>query len=418
MKNLFYGWRVAASGSALQFLQSMLLNQAFGVYVAVLVEEKGWSKTALSAAAAMKSTEVALLGPVLGWVVDRFGSQGLVRAGIVIFGLGMMLLSRIDTLLQFYAAFFFVALGASMFSNFLVSISIIQWFEKQRTRALSMLQFGGALGGLFVFVVAASIQTFGWRWTAFGSGVIAILVGYPLARMIRSRPEDMGLTVDGLPPVPKATSIQTGPADHQTPPTPTRHSFTAREALRTSAFWLLSLGHACSLLMVIAINVHAITHIKQSLGYTLATATLFFTLVTVGQALGVMLGWWIGERFAKRKVAASCMLMHCFGMLGLTYAVGPWMLGFSVLLHGVGWGLRGPFMQAIRADYFGRESIGVILGLSTMITVFGNIGGPIFAGVCADYFGNYTFGFTALAMLGLFGAVFFLLAKPPKFLPA
>lgn len=416
MKKLFYGWRVAASGSALQFLQSMLVNQAFGVYVAVLVEEKGWSKTALAGAAAMKSTEVAVLGPILGWMVDRFGSQGLVRAGVILFGIGLMLMSRIDTLLQFYAAFFVVALGSSLFSNFLVSISIIQWFEKNRTRALSMLQFGGALGGLFVFVVAASIQAFGWRWTAFGSGILAILVGYPLARMIRSRPEDMGLTVDGLPATPKAQPIQTGQAGSM-PVTPAQRSFTAREALRTSAFWLLSIGHAMSLLVVIAVNVHAITHIKQGLGYSLATATLFFTLITLGQALGVILGWTIGEKFAKRKVAATCMLMHSFGLLGLTYATGPWMLGSCILLHGVGWGLRGPFMQAIRADYFGRNSIGVILGLSTLITVFGNIGGPIIAGLFADYYGNYTAGFTLLATLALFGGLFFLMAKPPT-LPA
>ena len=63
MKKIFYGWRVVGAGGALQFLQSVLLNQAFGIYVAVLVEERGWSKTALSGAAALKSTEVALLGP-------------------------------------------------------------------------------------------------------------------------------------------------------------------------------------------------------------------------------------------------------------------------------------------------------------------------------------------------------------------
>ena len=418
MKKLFYGWRIAASGSALQFLQSMLVNQAFGVYVAVLIEEKGWSKTALSAAAAMKSTEVAVLGPILGWMVDRFGSQGLVRAGIIIFGIGLMLMSQIQTLWQFYGAFFVVALGASMFSNFLVSISIIQWFEKQRTKALSMLQFGGALGGLFVFVVAWFMQHYGWRWTAFGSGVVAMLVGYPLARMIRSKPEDMGMTVDGLPPAPKATAIDTASAKVDAPATVasvhTQRSFTTREALRTSAFWLLSVGHAASLLMVIAVNVHAVTHIKQDLGYSLATASLFFTLITLGQALGVMLGWVVGERFVKRKVAAACMLMHCVGVIGLTYAPNGWVLAFSLLLHGIGWGLRGPFMQAIRADYFGRNSIGVILGLSTLITVFGNIGGPIFAGACADYYGNYSVGFTALATIGIFGALFFLMAKPPK----
>lgn len=401
----FYGWRIVAAGGALQFLQSLLLNQAFGVYLAVLVEDRGWSKTAVSGAAALKSTETALLGPVLGWMVDRFGSQGIVRAGVVMFGIGFMLLSQIDTLAGFYAAFVIVALGSSMFSNFLVSVAIIQWFEKRRARALSALQFGGALGGLFVVLVAWSIQSFGWRATAFGSGIIAILIGWPLARVIRSRPEDHGETVDGLPPVPK----NTGQAE-----APSQRMFSAREALRTSAFWLISLGHACSLLVVSAVNVHAITHMKEGLGYSLAQATLVITLVTVGQFFGVMLGWVIGEKFDKRLVSAACMLMHAAGLLMLTYATGPVILVVSALVHGTAWGLRGPFMQAIRADYFGRRSIGMIMGLSTLITVFGNIGGPILAGAFADWNGNYRAGFTVLAVLAGLGSLFFLLAKPPK----
>ncbi len=401
----FYGWRIVAAGGALQFLQSMLLNQAFGAYVAVLVEERGWSKTALSGAAALKSTETALLGPVMGWMVDRFGAQHIIRAGIVLFGVGFMLLSQIDSLAQFYAAFVVLALGASLCSNFPVSVAIIQWFEKRRARALSMLQFGGALGGMFVVVVAWSMQTFGWRPTAFGSGVIAILVGWPLARVIRSRPEDHGETIDGLPVAPKGAGHVEVPAQRM---------FTAREALRTSAFWLIAIGHALSLLVVQAVNVHAITHIKEGLGYSLALATFMFTLVTAGQFIGVMLGWVIGDKFEKRLVAAGCMLMHAAGLLMLTYATGPVILTVSALVHGTAWGLRGPFMQAIRADYFGRRSIGMIIGLSTLITVFGNIGGPIVAGAFADWTGNYRTGFTILALLAAVGSLFFLWAKPPK----
>jgi MFS family permease len=117
----FYGWRVVFGGGALQFFQSMLLNQAFGAYLAALVQDTGWSKTALSGAAALKSTESALLGPVLGWMVDRFGSQIVVRAGVILFGIGFMLLSQTDTLMTFYAAFVVLALGASMCSNMVVS---------------------------------------------------------------------------------------------------------------------------------------------------------------------------------------------------------------------------------------------------------------------------------------------------------
>ena len=402
---IFHGWRIVFAGGCLQFLQSLLLNQAFGVYLAVLVEDRGWSKTAVAGAAALKSTEVALLGPVLGWMVDRWGPQGIVRAGVVMFGIGFVLLSQIETIIHFYCAFVVVALGASMFSNSIVGVAIIHWFEKRRARALSALQFGSAIGGLFVFAVAASIQEFGWRATAVGSGVIAILIGWPFASMIRGRPEDHGETVDGTPPAPR---------DASQPAVPERHQFTAVEALRTSAFWLIALGHAFALLAVSAVNVHAITHIKEGLGYTLGLATLVFTLVTIGQFGGVVAGWLIGDRFVKRKVAAVCMLMHAAGLLMMTYATGPVVLAISALIHGVAWGLRGPFMQAIRADYFGRTSIGMIIGLSSAIVVFGNIAGPILAGALADWTGNYRMGFTILAVLSGLGSLFFMLARRPR----
>jgi MFS family permease len=89
------------------------------------------------------------------------------------------------------------------------------------------------------------------------------------------------------------------------------------------------------------------------------------------------------------------------------------VLAISALVHGTAWGLRGPFMQAIRADYFGRSSIGMIIGLSSLIIVFGQIGGPILAGVFADWTGNYRMGFTILAALAGVGSLFFLMAKPP-----
>ncbi len=401
---MFPGWRIVIAGGSLQFLQSMLLNQAFGVYLAVLVEEKGWSKTAVAAAAALKSTEVAVLGPVLGWMVDRWGPQGIVRTGILLFGLGFILLGQIETLLHFYAAFVVLALGSSMFSNSIVGVAIIHWFEKRRARALSALQFGSAIGGLFVFLVAASIQAFGWRATAVASGIIAILAGWPLARLVR-RPHDASETLGELALAPKGTKSDAPPA---------RESFTVVEALRTSAFWLIAFGHAFALLAVSAVNVHAVTHIKEGLGYSLSLATLVFTLVTVGQFLGVLTGWAIGDRFVKRKVAAVCMLMHAGGLLMLTYAAGPVVLAISAIVHGIAWGLRGPFMQAIRADYFGRSSIGMIIGLSSAVVVFGNIAGPILAGAFADWTGDYRMGFTILAVLSGLGSLFFMIARRPR----
>ena len=397
---------MVGAGCGLQFLQAGLLHHAFGGYLAVLQDDRGWSKTELSGAAALQQMETAIIGPLLGWIMDRSGPQGVIRLGVAMFGAGFMLLSLTDTLLEFYAAFIIVALGSSMCGFFPINVALINWFERRRARALSSLSIGLAMGGMFVPIVGWSLMTFGWRTTAFASGVLAIVVGMPLAMVIRRRPEDYGETVDGVPHAPDSATV--GEEFHSI-----SRDFTAREALRTPAFWLLSLGHGFALLVVGAVNVHAIAHMKEALAYTVSGAALVIMLVTVFQIGGVMIGWAIGDRFEKRFIAAACMVMHMLGLLALTYATSlPWVIAFAAL-HGTGWGLRGPFMHAIRADYFGRSAIGMILGLSFMIIVIGQVGGPMIAGILADVTGNYRLGFTLLALLAGLGSTFFVLAKRP-----
>ena len=403
---------MVGAGCAMQFLQSCLLLQAFGAYVAILRDDMGWTKTQLAGAAALHQVEAAVLGPILGWVIDRFGAQGVIRFGVLVFGIGFMLLSQIDSLLSFYGAFIVVALGASLAGFFPINVALIHWFERKRARALSSVQFGFALGGIAMPVVAWSLATFGWRPTAFASGVVIIVLGFPLSLVMRRRPEDFGERVDGEP---APSPAETAGADPQ--PAPPARDFTAREALRTPAFWLLALGHGFALFVVSAVNVHAITHMKEGLQYSLEAASLVILLQTLSQLGGVVAGWFVGDRYDKRMLSAACMFLHMAGLLSLTYALNHAMVVAYAITHGFAWGLRGPFMQAIRADYFGRSAIGMILGLSFMIVVLGQIGGGMISGILADATGNYRLGFTVVALLAGLGSVFFLLAKKPA-LPA
>ena len=398
---------MVGAGCGLQVLQAGLLHHAFGGYLAVLQDDRGWNKTQLSGAAALQQMESAIIGPALGWIMDRFGPQGLIRLGVVMFGLGFMALSFFDTLLEFYGAFIVIALGSSLCGFFPLNVSLIHWFERKRARALSAMSLGLAFGGIMVPLVASSLTTFGWRPTALASGVFAIVVGLPLAFVIRNSPHEHGEVPDGI-----ADALS--PKDQATLKAESTRDFTAREALRTPAFWLISLGHGFALLVVHAVAVHAITHLKEDLGYSIAQASLVISLVTISQMAGVGLGWVIGDRWEKRYIAAACMLAHAVGLLLLTYAVSlPMVIAFAVL-HGSAWGLRGPFMQAIRADYFGRSAIGMILGLSFMIIVIGQVGGPIVPGIFADITGDYRLGFTILAVLAGLGSMFFVMAKKTK----
>ena len=405
---IFYGWKMVGAGAGLQFLQAGLLLQAFGAYVAVLSEELGWSKTALSGGAALQSIEGALLGPALGWLIDRFGPRVMVHIGIITFGLGFMFLSQIDTIGGFYIAIIIIAVGASLSGYFPLTISLVHWFHRQRARALSIMALGLAAGGIAVPLVGWVMQTYGWRATAMGSGVLAILIGFPLARVIRRNPAEIGETVDGLP------VAAVGEVSSDSPPPVPQREFSARQALRTQAFWLLAVAHGLALLVVTAVNVHAISHMKEGLGYSLAEASLAITLMTLAQAGGMLMGAAIGESWDKRYVAAGCMLAHMVGLLMLTYATHWLMVGAFALIHGAAWGLRGPFMQAIRADYFGLQAIGMIMGLSAIVIALGQVAGPLVAGMFADVTGNYRTGFTVLALVAGSGSLLFAMAKKPE----
>lgn len=378
--------------------------QAFGLYVAVMSEELGWSKTAMSGAAALQSVEGALLGPMLGWLIDRYGARSMIRLGIVGFGLGFVGLSQVQTIGQFYVAIAAIAIGASFCGYFPLSVAVIHWFHRQRARALSLMGLGFALGGTFVPAVAWFMQNHGWRATAVASGVMILVIGLPLSFVFRPRPADLDPALEGRAAQRPASSSGDPGIDRE---------FTAAQALRTRAFWLLALGHGFALLVVSAVNVHAISHMKEGLGYSVAEASLAIMLMTAGQTAGVLLATAIGDRYDKRHLAAACMLMHGVGLLLLTFAASlAWVVAFA-LLHGVAWGLRGPLMQAIRADYFGRSAIGMIMGLSAIVIALGQVAGPMVAGMLADLTGNYRAGFTVLGLVAISGSLLFFLARKP-----
>ncbi len=406
----FYGWRMVGAACGIQFLLAAFLTQALGLYIAVLSDEMGWSKTTLSGAAALQSVEAAIIGPVLGWVMDRFGPQKMIRVGMVMFSAGLLLLSQVNSVTTFYLSAILMAIGASLGGYFPLSVALVQWFEKFRARALSIMSLGLAMGGLVVPLMAWSMQHWGWRATAAGSGVLVLLTGLPMASIIRRRPEDHGDHVDGIDPAMRAAAAER--EGHKA--APAQVEFTVAQALRTRAFWMLAIGHGLALLVVSAVNVHAITHMKEGLGYSVATASWVILIMTFGQLAGVLMGASMGDWFDKRKVAALCMLAHGIGMLCLTYGSHMAMLVAFGVFHGIAWGLRGPFMQAIRADYFGRNAIGLILGLSAAIIAMGQIAGPMIAGVLADLTGNYEMGFSLLALLAALGSLSFMLATKPE----
>lgn len=405
---IFYGWWIVVAGAGVQFLQSALLGQAYGAYVVLLRSEFGWGKTLLSGAAALREAERGLVGPAQGWLLDRFGPRVVARVGIIILAVGFILFSQVQSPLTFYGAFIVMSIGASLMGYLTVTFTVVQWFERRRSTAISLASAGFALGGMAVPVVVVLLEAFGWRATAFGSGVVVLLVGLPLAQVLKHHPSDLGLHPDGDEPLAREGTQVAGER-----PRFDSTDFTLREALREPSFWWISLGHASALFVVSAMGVHLVSHLIESQGYSLGEASATVFAMTLLFFIGTISGGLLGDRINKRLLVVCCMVMHMAGLLLLSHATNLSMVVAFVVLHGLAWGWRGPQMAALRADYFGRAAFGKILGVSNMVIILGTISGPLIAGFMYDRTGNYRIGFDFLAAIALAGSIFFILARKP-----
>ena len=109
----FYGWVMVLACAAIQWLSAVTWMHSYGAYTALLQAEFGWSMTILSLAFALTRLESGLLGPIQGWLVDRFGPRKILTIGLVIFAIGFFLFSQVNSIPTYFLAFILIALGSA-----------------------------------------------------------------------------------------------------------------------------------------------------------------------------------------------------------------------------------------------------------------------------------------------------------------
>lgn len=402
-RRIFTGWKIVGAGGLIWALQSMVWVQGYGNLAVELRNRFGWSKTFFSLAFAATRTEGALIGPAQGNALARFGTRRIMRIGAVVVAVGFLAISQIDTRTEFVVAMMFTTLGISATGFLTLSAATVSWFERKRARALSLQTMGFAIGGFASPVIVVGYAWFGWRWTVAVSGLVIAAIAWLVAPLAGRSLRDTGETIDDIDATdisPRAEGVQD------------RH-FTVGEAMRTRAFWMISMGHGSALLVVSASMAHLALYLTEDRGLSASKAAVIAGIVPVFQFVGTGLGGFLGDRINKRLIAGIAMCVHGAALLVLTW-VDHWVaIGVFVVMHGLAWGTRGPLMNAIRADYFGSTSFGAIMGWSSMVVMVGSISGPIVAGVLADSTGDYRLGFTILAIGAACGTIFWVKATPP-----
>jgi MFS family permease len=405
-KPIYTGWRIVAITSVIWALQSMLWMQGYGNLAVELRNRFGWSKTFLSIVYAVTRSLGAVIGPLHGRMLEHRGITTVMRVGAVLTMMGFLGLSQIDKRGEFVVVMIVASLGSSLMGFLTLTTATVQWFERRRSLALSIQTMGLAIGGFAGPLLVVGFATIGWRWTIGSSGVLLGAAAWLASGRIGQSPSSSDEPMDGLDPeTAEAEQAAEGVSDDH---------FTLAEAIRTRAFWMISLGHGSALLVVGASMAHLALYLTEDRGFSAGRAALIAGIVPVFQLVGTGIGGYLGDRINKRLIAGVAMSAHAIGLLVLTWIESSVAIGVFVVLHGTAWGVRGPQMQAIRADYFGTTSFARIMGWSAIVVTAGSVSGPLLAGILADSTGNYKLGFTLVACTAFAGTIFWVLATPPK----
>ena len=402
---VFYGWWIVAVASVQGMFGNGAISSGFPIFFEPIRRDLNISYTAMSLVFSLARAEGGMGGPLVGWLVDKFGSRPMILFGGLIAGIGLILLSRADSYWQLVLLFVgVVSVGKTAGLGQTLMATVNQWFIRRKPLALSTLMTAFAAGGAIVVpLLHLGITNLGWRDTMLYIGILVTLLTLPVALVIRSKPEDKGLRPDGddAPPGAERGHGQTDAQD-----------FTVRQALRTQAFWFMLLGVIARVSATNAIVTH-IFPILEGQGLTAQTAAfyvsvMFFLAIPLRFLLGVA-----GGRFSYRILLFVGMNLGAVGLLALLALEGAagvvlFILAMAVVegVSSVNWIMLG--------DYFGRSRFASLMGL---MSVFHNVGlfvAPIFSGWVRDVTGSYSLVLITFIPLYMISGFMFALTRKPS----
>ena len=397
----YYGWVVLASLSLAGFARQGPAVAVLSVFVVPMTEAFGWSRASIAGAVSLGGLLAAFVSPMLGPMLDRRGPRLILCLAILSMGLATMGLSVAPSLAVFYILFVFARMvWASPFDLGLYS-AVNNWFVSRRTFATAFTTLFQMLGLVVIPVVAQlAMQQGGWRhgWLAVGTTVLA--VGFlPIFLFLVRRPEDLGLAPDHVKPGAKAAASEP--------------RFSRAEAMRTRAFWLLSLYTVLVYPVQAGVSLHQAAHLIERGLTPIAAATVISVFSAMSAVSGFGLGF-LPRRWPLRyamAAAAGVMAIGCFGLIGIATVHGAYV---AAGLFGLGIGGLMTLLPVAWADYFGRESFGAIRGVVLSVQTLAQAVGPVISGALRDWSGSYVWSLSLFASLGGLAVLIALLAQRPS----
>ena len=406
----FYGWIVvgvmAASGAVSMAMGS--LN--FGLFIKPMGDDLGIGRASFGWAHTARHSASSVTSPIIGWLIDRFGSRVMLPVATLATGAAMVGLAYMSLPWHLIALFAVMGVvGMSGPGSLVTSVPVLKWFVRDRGRAIAFTSLGIPIGAvLFVPLTQILIDEVGWQTAWVVLAIIGVTVIVPLSAIfVRRQPEDMGLLPDG------AASPSTGDNGPRGREPADEVSWTVQEAIRTSTLWRLVVVFSAVHLATGTVALHRIAaFMDRGLDPTLISFATAFDAVCAGASTFVF--GMLVRRVPARFLGGLGFTMLAAASVMTVYATNLPIMFISMAIFGLGIGGMMFLQSFIWADYFGRESVGSIRGLVNPINLaVGGLGAPA-AGYVRDITGSYDPAWWAGVALMTFAAVLTVVTPPPR----
>jgi MFS family permease len=406
----FYGW-VNLTVLAILGVVVVWYLVAFGYFLPYLIREFGWNRRDVSFAATIGMVTLGLCGPAAGAFIVKYGARRAILLGNCLGLLGFLLLFFHSELWELFLGFGVLAGLAGGFGGLLAATTVINhWFVKKRSVALGIyLGSGGAVGIFMGPAMIKVIETVGWRITLLiMAGMLVVFAVILPGIFIRNKPQDLGQVQDGAGDEKAGVQPQARPKGGYKTPV----DFTAKEAMRTPALWLLIAYFCMNMLSMNGLMTHMLAYfldlgIKSTLGATalsVMTGTMAITQFAVG---------YLGSRLSVHSIAIGAEVLKIIGMVLLVFTHTLPFAFTYMAIFGVGFGAAMVATMNMFPNYFGASDYPKIMGSARLFWTFvGGMGAPL-AGWVRDRTGSYLPAYQIAIFILVAGLICLIFAKAP-----
>jgi len=349
-----------------------------GLFMEPLAKEFGWGRAQISSGLLITSLMTIPLSPVVGALIDRFGSRRLAIPGTTLAIAAVAAFSLANgSMTQWLLLWTFYGLASLAIKATVWTAATSNAFTAGRGMALGVVLCGAALTQTIAPVLAERlIEMFGWRqayvWLAVGwGGPVLLLIALFLVEPAYLRKGQAGAASGAVEQ--KALAGGLG----------------FREALTNLPLIRIGLSTLLFMFLTVGVLIHQVPILTEA-GVSRSHAAWLASLGGIAGVFGKLVTGWASDRADGATVGAITL-----GSTAIAFALlleplrSPVTIVIAMIIIGYGAGTKMQITAYLTSCYGGMRNFGKIFGVMASLIAVGGGLGPIVAGAVYDHFGSY-----------------------------